>query len=188
MANKLPKNVSREVRNRTYAKCDEYGYSSRSRTENTAFMNSLVEEPEIGGRLREYMTGEEVRTYIKDTLLNAYAKANVKRKLACLTPMDVVLSVFAIETDFVGRLGETSICRSCSNAIYLVQTGTLLKWETALRKVLECVAAHPHLSENSSSLEMCLLLVVTNDELSYGDRQQIEVALGFIGVKVFFAQ
>ena len=188
MANKLPKNVSREVRNRTYAKCDEYGYSSRSRTENTAFMNSLVEEPGIGGKLREYMTGEEVRTYIKDTLLNAYAKENVKRKLACLTPMAVVSSVFEIDTEFVGRLGETSICRSSVNSIYLVQTGTLLKWETALRKVLECVAAHPHLKENSSSLEMCLLLVVTNDELSYGDRHQIEVALNFIGVKVYFAQ
>lgn len=188
MANKLPKNVSSEVRNRTYTKCDEYGYSSRSRTENTAFMNSLVEEPEIGGRLREYMTGEEVRTYIKDTLLNAYAKANVKRKLACLTPMNVVSSVFNIKTNFVGRLGETSICRSGNNTIYLVQTGTLLKWETALRKVLECLAANPHLSEKSSSLEMCLLLVVTNDELSYGDKHQIEIALGFIGVKVCFTQ
>jgi hypothetical protein len=72
--------------------------------------------------------------------------------------------------------------------MYIVQAGTLLKWETALRKVLECVAGTPSLYENRESTEMCLMLAVTNDELSYGDQRQIETALDLVGVKVYFAK
>jgi hypothetical protein len=66
-------------------------------------MNSLVDSPEIGGRLREYMTGEEVRTYIKDTLLNAYAKAIVKRKLSCTEPLAVINALYGETTAFVAK-------------------------------------------------------------------------------------
>lgn len=188
MANKIPKNVSKEVRRVAYAKCEAYGYSSRSRTENTTFMNSLVDFPEIGGRLREYMTGEEVRTYIKDTILNAYAKAIVKHKLDSTEPLDVIKALYSETAAYVAKKEDTHIYRAVSGKMYVVQAGTLLKWETALRRALECVAGTPSLYENCETTGICLVLAVTNDELSYGDQCQIETALGLVGVKVFFAK
>ena len=141
MAVKLPSDVSKTIKDLTFTRANEFGYGSRSRTENGAFINSLVEDPEIGGRLRDYMPANAVRTYIKDGVLNAYAKAEVRKRLNHVTIESVIRSIFNVDAHLVGKIHNTQIYRSEANDIYLVQSGTYLKWETALRKLLECVAS-----------------------------------------------
>ena len=78
--------------------------------------------------------------------------------------------------------------RSNNNDVFLLQSGTVLKWETALRKLLECVVANPQISNTARSVKLCLVLVVHNGEMSFGDQTQIESAQDYIGVKVFFVK
>ena len=185
---RLPTDIRKKLRKTVYEKAEEFGYGSRSRAENGAFINSLAEDPEIGGVLRLYMPESSVRTYIKDGILNAYAKAEVRKKLNHITIETVIQRVYHVEASEVGKVNQTCIYRSESNDAFLVHTGTYLKWETALRKLLECVAANDNILEQANSVSLCLLLTVGNGEMTHSDQMQLEKALAYIGVKVYFAR
>ncbi len=185
---RLPPDVGKKIKKLVFAKADEFGYGSRTRTENGAFINSLVEDPEIGGILKQYMRENQVLTYIKDGILNAYAKAEVRKKLNHVSLESVIRQVYHVEAGEVGKSGQTSIYRSETNDVYLIHTGTYLKWETALRKLLECVAANDGIREKSNTVSLCLLLTVSNGEMTFADQTQLEKALEYIGVKVYFAR
>lgn len=187
MANKLPTDVSKKIKELVYTRADEFEYGSRSRTENGSFLNSLTADPEIGGVLRQYIPANTVRTYIKDGVLNAYAKAEVRKKLNHIKNKDVVKRLYGVDAEQVGKQDSISIYRSSDDRIFLIQSGTYLKWETALRKLLEWVAANEQLYNQARSVDLCLLLVVNSGEMSLGDRTLIEKALDYIAVKVYFA-
>ena len=187
MANKLPIDVSKKIKELVYARANDFEYGSRTRTENGAFLNSLTSDPEIGGVLRQYIPANAVRTYIKDGVLNAYAKAEVRKKLNHIKNRDVVKRLYGADAEQVGKQDTISIYRSADDRIFLIQSGTYMKWETALRKLLEWVAANEQLYNQAKRVDLCLLLVVNNGEMSFGDRQLIEKALDYIAVKVYFA-
>lgn len=188
MAIKLPSDVRKAIKKLVFERADKFGYGSRSRTENGAFINSLVEDPEIGGRLKQYMREETVRTYIKDGVLNAYAKAEVKKKLSNINIETVIRNVYNTEAREVGKLEQTYIMRNDANDVFLIHTGTYLKWETALRKLLEFVASPNTMIAQAKSVNLCLLLTVSNGELTFADQSHLEKALDYIGVKVYFAR
>lgn len=188
MAVKLPTDVRKTIKKLVFARADEFGYGSRSRVENGAFLNSLAEAPEIGGALRQYMRENQVRTYIKDGILNAYAKAEIRKKLNYISIESVIQQVYHVEAKEIGKVNHTCVYRSESNDIFLIHTGTYLKWETALRKLLECVASADGLSEKANTVSLCLLLTVGIGEMTLADQKQLEKALEYIGVKVCFAR
>jgi hypothetical protein len=64
----------RDVFEAVYKKADDHKYIAKGRPENSLFMNQLVADPAIGGKLGEHMAKSKVKTYIKDTILNRYAK------------------------------------------------------------------------------------------------------------------
>ncbi len=72
MAKSLPSRVQKRIREAVCQKADQHSYASQDRVKNGQFMDDLVDDPEIGGVLREYMNEARVRTYIKDGILNAY--------------------------------------------------------------------------------------------------------------------
>ena len=57
-------------------------------------MDQLVDDPEVGRILVEYMAKERVRTYIKDGILNAYAKSLTKKALASSAPEKTIRDTF----------------------------------------------------------------------------------------------
>lgn len=186
MAIHLPEDVRKKIKRLVYSRADEVGYCSQSRIENGAFLNQLVEDPEIGGVISQYCRGESVRTYIKDGVLNAYAKDVVRKKLNRINNQDVVKRLYGVDAPRVGKVDKLTIHRSEDNRIFLVQTGTYLKWETALRKLLEWVAANEQRYNQSRSVDLCLLLAVNEGEMSLSDKDLLLKALDFIGVKIFF--
>ena len=119
MAVKLPADVRKTIKKLVFARADEFGYGSRSRTENGAFLTSLVEDPQIGGTLKLYMSEIAVRTYIKDGVLNAYAKAEVRKKLNHVSLEYVIRQVYHVEASELGHLDQTHIYRSESNDLIL---------------------------------------------------------------------
>ena len=188
MANKLPKEISKEVKNRIFARADAVDYACQTRTDNGAFLDSLTNDPEIGGLLRNHMPADAVRTYIKDGVLNAYAKEVVRSKLGKVNFETVICQVYNADARLVGKWKDVRIYRDSNNNAYLLHTGTYMKWETALRKLLEFVASNTTLNDNSNSVFLCLVLAVSNGEMSFGDQEQIEKALRYINVRVYFAR
>lgn len=190
MANALPKNVQAEIRRTVYKKADEFGYMECGRIESGKFIDTLVEDPEVGRILIEYLPKERVRTYIKDGVLNAYAKDLTKKALATTTPEKTISDVFR-ETAFViqkgkGKQSGLFILRSVSGTIYVVSGGTVLKWETALRKALDVIANEPNLTVEGRSPLICLKLSLEGQALTEADKKHIITALWAVGVKAVF--
>ena len=190
MAKKLPSKKATLVKSLVFSRADEFGYSTRNRTENNQFLDSLVEEQTIGGVLREYLPKGNVRTYIKDAILNAYAKRVTKNALEGVSPTDTIQQVYGICSSVIqqctGKDARVSVLRSEEGQVFVVSGGTVLKWETALRKALELVSRAPGLTINGKTPTICLHLVATSNSLTDADKKHITTALSMIGVQAIF--
>lgn len=186
----LPKKKATLVKTGVYAKADEFGYSTRSRTENNQFLDSLVEDAEIGGVLCDYLPKEKIRTYIKDGILNAYAKGFTKNALDEVSPTDTIQQIYGVSSSVIqqctGKDARVSVFRSEDGRIFVVSGGTVLKWETALRKALELIARESGLTIDKKTPAICLHLVPTTNHLTAADKKHIQTALAAIGVQAVF--
>jgi hypothetical protein len=79
-----------------------------------------------------------------------------------------------------------SISRSEDGGIFVISDGTVLKWETALRKALEIIAREPSLIVNGKTPSICLLLAVINQDITEGEKKHIIAALDAMSVKARF--
>jgi len=161
-----------------------------SRIESGRFLDQLVDDPEVGCVLIQYMPKERVRTYIKDGMLNAYAKALTKKTLSTSTPEQTIHDTFGA-TAFViqqgkGKLSGLFVLRSESGDIYVLSGGTVLKWETALRKALDIIANEPNLIVDYKAPAICLKLSLSGQSLTEADKTHIVTALDAVGVKAVF--
>lgn len=190
MANSLPKPVQAKIRKVVYKKADDFGYMECGRIESGRFLDMLVDDDEVGKVIIEYMPKERVRTYIKDGVLNAYTKAATKKALAASTPENVIKNVFNETASVIqkgkGKQSGLSVLRAESGNIYVVSGGTVLKWETALRKALEIIANEPNLTINGKAPSICLKLSLTGQSLTEADKTHISTAVGAVGVKAVF--
>lgn len=153
-------------------------------------MDSLVEDPEIGGVLKDYYPKERVRTYIKDGVLNAYTKAKKKQLLSSQSPEEIAVRTFSKQASVIQKLtGKNEgvyVLRAVDGEIFVISSGTVLKWETALRKSLDLIANEPGLTIGSVAPKICLVLAETNQCLTEADRVHIRKALSSVGVKAEF--
>lgn len=191
--NTLPKEARKEIFDAVYKKADEFGYMECDRVQSGQFMDSLVDSPDVGVRLGNYMPKERVRTYIKDTILNQYTKHVNSHILASMTPEETINEVFdedaAIIDNVTFKGNVLSILRSSDNGnIFVVSIGTALKWETALRRALEIIASKPNITVNNKAPSICLKLSVANQTLTEADKKAIKSALGAVGVKAVFCE
>lgn len=185
---KIPVKICKTVKEAVYRKADVFGYATRPRNENSQFMDELVDDPEIGGVLKEYKTRERIRTYIKDGILNAYTKRKNKQVLQVNTPQEVIGKLCNKKVDLVAKQNTVWIFRSKDNCIHVLGQGTVLKWETALRKALELIARSPKTIIGGKYPFIYIQLAVINEDITDGDITQIRTALSAIGVKVHFCK
>lgn len=186
MAKSLPTALQRKIRAAVFARADEYGYAARGRLENGAFMDELIEDPEIGGILSEYMEGPKIRTYIKDGILNAYTKKKNKEIQSQHTSTAIVKKVYGMDAAKIDERGNISVCCSAGKDVFVISEGTVLKWETALRKALEYTAGLPEATRTANNIHICIKLAVINQEITSGDKKLIRSALSLIGASVYF--
>ena len=187
MGKVLPPKVEKQIKKLIFQRADDFGYASRPRTDNSLFMDELVEDPDIGGILRQYYPGERVRTYIKDAVLNAYTKKKNKQILSAQS-LDAVLScVYCKVISIVQKIdSDTTILRDEDGGFYVAGTGTILKWETALRRALDAIANCPNLIQGEMYPQICLILAVINGDVTDADKNHISTALNAIGARVYF--
>ena len=185
---KLPRKTQQELKAAVYKKADAHGYMHRDRIENGIFMENLLKDPEVGGKLSEFMGKAELKTYIKDAILNRYAKDKTAAELSTDTSTLVEKTYgqnsVQIEGRQSGKDARLSLHRLSNGELVIVSSGTLLKWETALRKALEFIAKAPGLPPSDFKLNVLIVLASCGRTLTQGDKKLLSNALGFIGVKV----
>lgn len=190
MAKVLTSDQKAKIKKTIFEKANAFGYATCDRSDSGRFMDELVEDPEVGGILKQYVAKERVRTYIKDGVLNAYKKELTKKAFATTSPTDTIQQIYGVESSVIqqcsGKEATVSVSRSINGQIFVTSGGTVLKWETALRKALEIIARQPGLTIKNSTPSICLHLAASSQNLTDGDKKHIVDALAAIGVKALF--
>lgn len=190
MAKVLTPDKKAKVKKAIFDKADKFGYASCGRNDSGRFMDELVNDPEVGDVLKEYMSKERIRTYIKDGVLNAYTKELARKALKAASPTETIRRVYSVESSVIqkcrGKDGGVVVSRSADGQIYVTSNGTVLKWETALRKALEIIAREPGLIVAGVTPAICLHLAVVSPGITDGDMKHITEALDAIFVKARF--
>lgn len=179
----IPDDVKAQVVARVRDALDSAGYFSQALTDNSQLFDSMTANPMIGGVLGQYMKKEKVRTYIKDGIIGKYAKLKNEE----------ILSTDKVKRDLERCEGSAitiiqdkaqvivGVNDSDGSVVYAAK-GTVLKWESALRKVLEKRAAAP--DKEGMIVKMYLLLSNTGRKLTEAEQLSIHKTLAVVGVKV----
>lgn len=117
-------------------------------------------------------------------------KRFTKCALNGVSPTDTIQRIYGVPSFVIqqctGKDSRVSVSRSDDGRIFVISGGTVLKWETALRKALELIAREAGLSVDGKTPEICLHLVATNNSLTVADKKHIKTALGAVGVAAVF--
>ena len=184
MSKKMPADVEKEIKKTAYALCEEKGYGDGTRVDSTAFIDMLLARPDVGGRLKEYLPSSNVRVYIKDTLCGRYTKDLTAKKMAQYKPTEAIKEVYGVDAYYVAKSGDVTICKdSGGELIYLVDYSTLVRWESALRRILEYIARMPQVSSNPELVRICLVIVDQTSKMTYADKIQLAKALEYVNGK-----
>lgn len=187
MSKKVPDDIAKEIKECVFQEADRVNYLARSRTDNGIFLAQLVAMPNVGGRLSQYMKKAEVRTYIKDAILNRYSKDKTQEE----RPDDlepIILEKIGVEALFVEQEAKSqiSLFKSPSDACFvIVADGTVLKWETALRKALLYIASKPFSENSDASIKIVLMLFARYQKVSPSDLRHLEKALSMCNAKPY---
>lgn len=179
MSKRVPDHVAKEIKERVYQEADLVNYLARTRTDNSAFLARLLLMPEVGVRLSQHMKKDDVRTYIKDAILNRYSKDKTQEE----RPVDIrqiIKKKIGIDAEFVecDHKNQTSLFKSVvDNNFIVVSEGTVLKWETALRKALLYIASKPFSRERDVKVDIILTLFARHQKVSPSDVRQLNIAL-----------
>lgn len=183
MSNKVPENEGKEIKELVYQEADRINYLGKSRNENGRFLDRLVSLPEVGGRLSGYMKKDDIRTYIKDGILNRYSKDKTQGE----RPSDLLLVIkkkLSIDVYFCERepKNEIDLFKLCEGHHFVVvANGTVLKWETALRKALLYVSCKPFFEQDHDKISIILTLFARYQKVTASDIVYLEKALSICG-------
>lgn len=181
MSVQLPRDVQKRVKEEIYRQADETHYLRMGRIENGLFMDSLLACEEVGGVLRQYMPSEKVRTYIKDGVLNRYSKDRRPLERDIDAVVHSAFSSGAIEIEYSKPV---SLHRLDSGELLVASRGTYAKWETAVRRMLEFMAAAPGLRDGSPAPRKLLVLFSGGAVINRADRELLCRGLRLLGIEM----
>ena len=177
----MPKGVREQIFRDTYALLDKHAYLMKDRVENGRFMDQLIEHERVGKRLAQYITKVGIRKYIKDSIINRYAKDRTR------APRDIGSHLTKLYGRMLGEIEyskheKVSLHKAEDQSFVVAARTTTLKWETGLRKAITYVANAPGLPQDRSKVHCVLLIAQTAGPMNSGDRDLVERALKFIAV------
>lgn len=184
MAKLLPTNIKVMVEESCFKILDDWKYLHRTRVENSKFMDRLVEHRDVGKKLQEFLDKAAVRKYIKDVLVNKYAKQ--VRKM----PRDISGILAGIVDDEIQEIdwvaNDNLSLHRTSRDVYVVSARTtFVKWETGLRKILLYVADKPVLRRRSDDEVIRVLVVFEHSmDVNDADRNMLQTAMQLTGIQV----
>lgn len=179
MRKDLPEHISKEIKERVFLEADRTNYLARNTSDNNLFINNLVTMPEVGGRLSQYISKTKVRTYIKDGILHRYSEQKAKKNRPVeLEP--IIKELTQINSSFIelDKKSQISVFKSINeNYFIIVADGTMLKWETALRKSLLYITAKPLGNQKDVKIRIILTLFARHQKVSPSDMRHLQKAL-----------
>ncbi|MCH1638937.1 hypothetical protein MJ257_02360 [Paenibacillus timonensis] len=178
---KLPNPIRQDILKRVYELADSEGYLTNNRVNNSMFLERLVDNEDVGLVLQDFMEKDRVRVYIKDSLLNKYAKDrravnqyNLTTKIAHLCNESVCM---------LSSQNDVMMFRAESTGSHIVVAkGSYMKWETALRKVLLYIAATPQLKQQNNQLIKAIVITTGGVPIPTGEEEALRSALSEINV------
>ncbi|MEI6632825.1 MAG: hypothetical protein WCP22_03290 [Chlamydiota bacterium] len=183
MSIKIPKDVREPISARVYELADAHNYLAKGRIENGVFMEQLVAHHEIGDILARYIAKDKIKTYIKDALLNRYAKERRAYPETIDEHLALVFGPIAGTISYIER-DRVSIHRAASGHVVFAARVGYLKWETGLRKLLIAVARAKGLSSKDvAGCHYALLVFQGKGHVNTADRQLVIKALKIAGVE-----
>ena len=181
MSNNLPRKVAEQIKSLIYAEADSAQYCAMSRTDSGAFMDRLVSQENIGGVIAQYILKSDVKTYIKDAVLNRYSKDYARRS----KPNDmttIIRSRFSIDSVIWEERSGVEVYVGAEEGVrryVVVAYGTFLKWETALRKLLLRAVALEELQ-----VDLLAVLMAQGKALAPSDKMIVAKALKRCGAEI----
>lgn len=181
MSKKIPHDIAKEIKEFVFQEADRINYLSRTRKDNGTFLDQLVLMQEVGGRLNMYMRQAEIRTYIKDAILNRYSKDKTQEErpseLSTIIKERLGMDVFLVECESKTQI---NLFKSPANCCFIVVAdGTFLKWETALKKALMYIASKPFVDQSDMHVNIILTLFARYQKISPSSIHYLEKALLF---------
>ena len=188
MPNKVPDDEATTVKALAYELADDCNYLALGRVKSGQFMNRLVTREDVGGVVAKYVKRSEVRTYIKDAILNRYSKDKTQaEKPSDYAPIIKKQFAFASELmdeDTKGVKLFKKADGSVNKTYVIVAEGTFLKWETALRKALLRIGRLPIAAAPDADLNILLGLFAQYKKITQADKDLLEKSLSFSQAKV----
>lgn len=187
MSTKLPPEVAKRIKSITYKVADEADYLAMSRTHSGLFLNQLVGRDDIGGVLSQYVKKDQVRHYIKDAILNRYSKDKTEEsKPKKLEP--IIKQVCGLDCEVSHIENKLALYRvfaeNCENDYVVVAEGTVVKWETALKKALLFIAGNPFY-KGAQSVRILLVLFAQHKRVPPSDMNHLQRALQISNAKAY---
>lgn len=187
MSTKLPPGVAKTVKEKVFEKADQVDYLAMSRTDSGTFLDTLVKDKDVGVVISQYVQKSQIRTYIKDAILNRYSKDKTNEaKPKDLPP--IIRRVYDVDTVETHKEDKLSLFRATENGdakeYVVVAEGTMLKWETALRKALLFTASKPF-AESADSIHILLLLFAQHKRVTPSDKAHLDKALALSNAKAY---
>lgn len=186
MSNKPPPHVAKNIKDLVYQAADSFNYLGKSRTENGQFLDALVARPDIGDVLAGYVRKAEIRTYIKDAILNRYSKDKTRAsRPTCF--IEIISKKFGFASVKIDSGNSVCLYKSQqtnSSQYVVVAEGTFLKWETALRKALLYIPEKPFSKNQSNKIFILLNVFAQHKPISSAEKLFLDKALAQCNAKV----
>jgi hypothetical protein len=177
----IPKPLRASVRQAVFQKADEHKYLAQNRVQNRAFLARLVEDPEVGGVLKEYLDKGAIKTYVKDGILNKYAKKRASDALLG-DATRALNGLFKTQASLIEKRGKVSLYALAGGGQAVVATGAFVKWETALKQAIEFLARSKGLARARPKPRIALFVSVKKPDATNADLELAKRALASIGV------
>lgn len=179
----IPKDIKLKLVAAVRERLDIEGYFSQGLSNNSQLLDELAADSNIGGVLNQYMKKEKVRTYIKDCIIGKYAKAKNSELLLTDKIINDLERVDGGKLSIIKDKEQVLVAISeYDGAFIYAAKGTVLKWESALRKLLENRANLN--SDANMTIRLYLILSNTGRNLTESEKTNLTITLGIIGVKI----
>lgn len=177
MPPQIPEHVVTAAYEAAFKEAESISYLGMTLAQSGMFIDHLVKHPEVGGRLKAYLTVTALRTYVKDALLRKYAK----RKRAAVSDNEAHLRKALGEFDEIGYSKDRGVwlLRRHGGEMAFAAITHHPKWEVGLRNLLIYKA-----SCQAAATSMTLIIVCLRGHVNGADKALIEKALTSIEVNV----
>ncbi|MDR3186475.1 MAG: hypothetical protein LBU04_06725 [Christensenellaceae bacterium] len=182
---RVPPEIKNEIKKIVFSEADKFCYVEHTKADNSKFMNNLLDDARIGGKLKEYMNESKARVYIKDCLLHKYTDSLKNSCLRQHDPIKLIKDLFEVDAHIITTKENIILCSTESQIEkFIICNGTVVRWENALRKALEFIARYKN--DFTISPKIILQLVEYKNDMTEADHLLIINALKFIEVEVVF--